>query len=70
MVVIPLEGRVGGHGLLVRRVVPGGSARRAGLRSGDVLLQYGGKKLTTPADLKEVFRGAPAWVRSPSPVLS
>jgi hypothetical protein len=48
------------HGLLVMRVFPGGSAARAGLRAGDVLLHYGGAKMTTFADLKNAFKGAPA----------
>jgi tetratricopeptide (TPR) repeat protein len=40
------------HGLYVAAVLPGGSAARAGLRAGDVLLRYGPTKLTTTADLK------------------
>ena len=36
------------HGVLLKLVVPGGPAARAGLKSGDVLLSYDGKKLTTP----------------------
>jgi tetratricopeptide (TPR) repeat protein len=51
------------HGLFVRRVLVGGSAARSGLRAGDVLLDYAGKKLTTLADLKEAYRAQPAEVR-------
>jgi CHAT domain-containing protein/tetratricopeptide (TPR) repeat protein len=40
------------HGLLISAVVPGGLAARIGLRPGDVLLEYDGKKLTRPDDLK------------------
>ncbi len=39
------------HGLLLKLVVPGGNAARAGLRPGDVLLAYSGKQLKAPADL-------------------
>jgi tetratricopeptide (TPR) repeat protein len=51
------------HGVLIRRVLPGGSAGRAGLRPGDVLLSYGGKKLEGLADLKEAFKGRSAEAR-------
>jgi tetratricopeptide (TPR) repeat protein len=47
------------HGLYLTGVLPGGNAHRAGLRAGDVLLNYGGKKLTTPADLKLAADGEP-----------
>jgi hypothetical protein len=40
------------HGLLVRSVVPLGNAAGAGLRAGDVLLEYDGTVLRSPADLK------------------
>jgi tetratricopeptide (TPR) repeat protein len=40
------------HGLYLAVVLPGSNASRAGLRAGDVLLRYGGAKLTTKADLK------------------
>jgi tetratricopeptide (TPR) repeat protein len=40
------------RGLYLALVLPGGNAARAGLRGGDVLLSYGGKKLTTREDLK------------------
>ena len=40
------------HGLLVLSVTPGGLAARVGLHPGDVLLEYGGKKLSNPADLE------------------
>ena len=40
------------HGLLILAVTPGGLAARVGVRPGDVLLEHGGKKLSTPADLK------------------
>ncbi len=40
------------HGVYLQAVVPGGSAASAGLKSGDVLLEYDGKKLLSPADLK------------------
>ena len=39
------------HGLLVLAVLPGGVGARVGLRPGDVLLEYDGKKLTDPAHL-------------------
>jgi tetratricopeptide (TPR) repeat protein len=47
------------HGLLVSRVLPGGSAARAGLVSGDVLLRYGGTKLDTVAELAAALKKAP-----------
>jgi CHAT domain-containing protein len=53
------------YGLYLAAVLPGSNAGRAGLRGGDVLLSYGGKKLTTKEDLKlaEVGEAVPirAW---------
>jgi CHAT domain-containing protein len=40
------------HGLFVTVVLPGGNAARTGIRAGDVLLTYGGIRLTSAADLK------------------
>jgi tetratricopeptide (TPR) repeat protein len=48
------------HGLLVRLVLPGSTAARAGLRSGDVLLRHGKTNLKTLADLDAASRGGPA----------
>jgi tetratricopeptide (TPR) repeat protein len=45
------------HGLLLRLVVPGGNAWRAGLRAGDVLLEYAGVTLKQPADLPPTSAG-------------
>jgi tetratricopeptide (TPR) repeat protein len=41
-----------GHGLLVRMVVPGSQAKRAGLQAGDVLLKFGDTPLKSLADLR------------------
>jgi CHAT domain-containing protein len=49
----PKEPAAPPHGLLVKAVVSGGLAARAGLRPGDVLLSYAGKTLKAPEDLKE-----------------
>jgi Flp pilus assembly protein TadD len=40
------------YGLYLSLVLPDGNAARAGLRAGDILLSYGGRKVTTKADLK------------------
>jgi hypothetical protein len=40
------------HGLLLLVVLPGGNAARAGLRAGDILLEYNGVRLRTPSDLR------------------
>jgi tetratricopeptide (TPR) repeat protein len=45
------------RGLYLSLVLPGGNAARAGLRSGDVLLRYGGAELTARDDLKPAPEG-------------
>jgi hypothetical protein len=46
-----------GHGLLVARVEPNGNADLFGVKPGDVLLEYGGTPLKSPADLRPVAAG-------------
>jgi tetratricopeptide (TPR) repeat protein len=46
-------------GLYLTVVLPGGNAARRGLRAGDVLLRYGGARLTSRADLKIAEGGEP-----------
>jgi hypothetical protein len=41
------------HGLLVKAVPPGSLASRVGLRRGDVLLEYAGKRLDKAGDLQD-----------------
>jgi tetratricopeptide (TPR) repeat protein len=50
------------HGLYLSLVLPGGSATKAGLRPGDVLLSYAGTRLATRADLKVAEGGEPVPV--------
>jgi tetratricopeptide (TPR) repeat protein len=47
------------HGLFLSMVLPDGNAARAGLRAADILLSYGGRKLSTKADLKIAEAGDP-----------
>jgi CHAT domain-containing protein/Tfp pilus assembly protein PilF len=49
----PKEPAAPPSGLLVKAVVSGGLAARAGIHAGDVLLRYAGKALKTPEDLKD-----------------
>jgi hypothetical protein len=51
------------HGLLVTAVVPGSPAARGGLRAGDVLLRYHGKRLRTPADFVEATGDEPVVIK-------
>jgi CHAT domain-containing protein len=47
------------YGLLITRVAAGGSAARAELRGGDVLLRYAGTKLTEITDLASALKATP-----------
>jgi tetratricopeptide (TPR) repeat protein len=53
-----------GHGLLLAAVVPGGNAARAGLRTGDVLLGYGDRRLDSLDDLKKALGSARVAARA------
>ena len=46
------------RGVLVLDVVKGSLAERAGLRGGDVILEAGGEKMYTPADLRAAIAQA------------
>jgi CHAT domain-containing protein/Tfp pilus assembly protein PilF len=59
MVAKPRQPDPPAHGLLVRVVLPGGGAARAGLLPGDVLLSYDGTSLKTAADLHVTREPAP-----------
>jgi tetratricopeptide (TPR) repeat protein len=50
------------YGLYLPLVLPDGNAARAGLRAGDTLLSYAGRKLSTKADLKIAEGGDPVPV--------
>lgn len=49
-------GRVAGRGVRVSSVVTGGPADEAGLRAGDVLVQFDGQALSEPSDLIALVR--------------
>ena len=46
----------GAGGCQLDRVLPGGPAARAGLRPGDVIVQFGDAPIATPADLLDAIR--------------
>ena len=46
-----------GHGLYLSAVLPGGNAAKSGLRRGDVLLRYGGQKLSRYEDFQAAADG-------------
>jgi S1-C subfamily serine protease len=56
-------------GLLVISVEPGSPAARAGLREGDMIVEYGGQVITGIDDLHKLLTGTQVGVRSPLVVL-
>jgi S1-C subfamily serine protease len=51
---------IGEHGLAVLRVDPNGRAAEIGLRPGDIILQVGGKEMSSPQDLTTAINEARA----------
>ena len=56
-------------GMLVIGVEPGSPASHAGLREGDMIVEYGGQAITGIDDLHKLLTGAQVGVRSPLVVL-
>ena len=48
----------GSDGVVVMEVEPAGIASERGFKTGDVILDVGGKKVATPADVREAIRNA------------
>ena len=48
----------GSEGVVVMEVKPESIASRHGLKTGDIILDAGGKKVTTPVDVREAIRNA------------
>jgi Do/DeqQ family serine protease len=47
------------HGVLVNSVTPGGPADKAGVKTGDVIVQFNGKDVNDPNELRNQVAGAP-----------
>jgi len=56
-------------GMLVISVEPGSPAARAGLREGDMIVEFGGQRVAGVDDLHRMLTGTQAGVRSPMAVL-
>jgi serine protease Do len=48
----------GGEGVVITEVQPNGPAAERGMQSGDVILDVGGKKVSTPADVRDAIDAA------------
>ncbi len=48
----------GGEGVVVTEVDPSGPAAERGMQSGDVILEVGGRKVSTPADVRDAIGAA------------
>ncbi|MCC6946972.1 MAG: DegQ family serine endoprotease [Bradyrhizobiaceae bacterium] len=48
----------GSEGVVITEVDPSGPAAERGMQSGDVILEVGGKKVATPADVREAIAAA------------
>jgi serine protease Do len=48
----------GGEGVVITNVEPGGIAAEHGLRPGDVILEVGGRRVTTPAQVRDSIADA------------
>jgi serine protease Do len=51
-------GGAGGDGVVVTNVEPGGIAAEHGLRTGDVIMEVAGKRVTTPAQVRDTIADA------------
>ena len=48
----------GSEGVVVTEVAPNGPAAERGMQSGDVILEIGGKKVSTPAEVRDAVGAA------------
>jgi serine protease Do len=51
------------EGVLVRSVIEGSPASRAGIKAGDVITRIGARAVTTPAEITAQLRGVGASVK-------
>ena len=57
------------HGALVADVTPGGPAEKAGLQSGDIIIQFNGRPVVTMRDLPKIVAETPIGEKVPLTVL-
>src|ERR1700690_2467960 len=55
---LTVAAQAGGNGVIVTNVDPGGIAAEQGFKTGDVILEVAGKKVTNPADLSTAIQAA------------
>ena len=54
----------GSEGVVVTEVDPNGIASDQGVKTGDVILEVGGKKIASPSDVRTALTEAQSWKKS------